>query len=203
MNLESALKYHQMGFSVIPIRPNKRPFLTTWAEYQKKKPTEDSIKKWWGTWPNANPGIVTGAISGLMVVDVDSEQGHDELNKLLPDSLITPTSRTPSGGWHYYFAYQNGLPNKARIMKDCDIRTDGGYIIAPPSQNEKGKYAWIEGLSISEVSPAAMPKLLYKQMHSSTRGEAPSSVPKCPQVSSTFLERVQGMKPFFTLPTAL
>jgi len=91
MSLQTALKYHEMGFSVIPIRSNKKPYLMTWAEYQKKKPTEDSIRKWWSTWPDANPAIVTGAISNLMVVDVDSEQGNEEIDKLIPDSLITPT----------------------------------------------------------------------------------------------------------------
>jgi hypothetical protein len=144
----------------------------TWAEYQKNKPTEDAIKKWWTTWPDANPAIVTGEIPNLMVVDIDSDRGFDELNKLIPETLTTPIARTPGGGWHYYFAYRNGLPNKARVFSDCDIRTDGGYIIAPPSIGENGKpYAWLDGLSITEASPAAMPELLYNNMHLSTRGE--------------------------------
>jgi len=161
-----------MGFSVIPVKSDKKPLLISWAEYQKSKPTEDTIKKWWNTWPDANPAIVTGEISNLMVVDVDSNRGHEELNKLMPESLITPISKTPSGGWHYYFTYRNGLPNKARVFSDCDIRTDGGYIIAPPSIGKNGKpYAWLDGLSIAEASPAAIPELLYKKMHSSTRGD--------------------------------
>jgi bifunctional DNA primase/polymerase-like protein/primase-like protein len=172
MKLKAALKYQKMGFSVIPVKPDKKPYLMTWAEYQKIKPTENAIKKWWTTWPDANPAIVTGEISNLMVVDVDSDRGHEDLNKLMPETLTTPTATTPGGGWHYYFAYQNGLPNKARVFSDCDIRTDGGYIIAPPSIGENGKtYAWLDGLSIAEASPAAMPELLYKKMHSSTRGD--------------------------------
>jgi putative DNA primase/helicase len=96
----------------------------------------------------------------------------NNLNKLIPETLITPTAKTPGGGWHYYFAYRNGLPNKARVFSDCDVRTDGGYIIAPPSIGKNGKpYAWLDGLSIAEASPAAMPELLYKKMHSSTRGD--------------------------------
>jgi len=172
VKLKAALKYQQMGFSVIPVKPDKKPCLMTWAEYQKNKPTEDTIKKWWNTWPDANPAIVTGEISNIMVVDVDSDQGLDELNKLIPETLATPIAKTPGGGWHYYFAYRNGLPNKARVFSDCDIRTDGGYIIAPPSIGENGKpYAWLDGLSIAEASPAAMPERLYNNMHLSTRGE--------------------------------
>jgi len=172
VKLKAALKYQQMGFSIIPVKPDKKPCLMTWAEYQKIKPTEDTIKKWWTTWPDANPAIVTREISNIMVVDVDSAQGLDELNKLIPETLTTPIAKTPGGGWHYYFAYQNGLPNKARVFSDCDIRTDGGYIIAPPSIGENGKpYAWLDGLSIAEANPAAMPERLYNNMQKSTKGE--------------------------------
>ena len=35
------------------------------------------IRGWWETWPNAMIGLVTGARSGLYVVDIDVKEGRD------------------------------------------------------------------------------------------------------------------------------
>ena len=84
--------------------------------------------------------------------------GHDALNEYLPDNIQTPAVKTPSGGWHYYFKYQKGLVNRARVITDCDVRTDGGYVVAPASVGENGhSYQWLDGLGLHEVDPAAMP----------------------------------------------
>jgi putative DNA primase/helicase len=64
----------QIGWSIIPLVPrdkDKRPLLTTWKEWQTKRATALQIEAWWRRWPTANIGIVTGRISGLVVVDLD------------------------------------------------------------------------------------------------------------------------------------
>ncbi len=131
-----------MQFSIIPVQPkNKKPFIK-WEPYQKEAPSEDQIKVWWDKWPQANIGIVTGALSGLTVIDVDSAAGDEAIEEHLPDSLVTPVARSPKGR-HLYFKYQEGITNNVRFLTDCDIRSEGGYIIAPPSRNGTGKaYQW-------------------------------------------------------------
>jgi len=180
--LQAAIEYCENGFSVIPVQKNKKPYIK-WERYQGERATQEQLEQWWGQWPEANVGIVTGKISGIMVLDADSKQGQKELNKLFPDSLETPTAKSP-GGWHNYFAYQEGLSNTARVLPDCDIRTDGGYIIAPPSRNAKGNYAWVEGLSIFDVAPAALPKPVYNKIKAFNRG-ATNSDHNNPQQSAT------------------
>jgi len=64
--LNAALNYSKKGFSVIPIKPDKTPYLK-WEKYQREKAGPDLIREWWDKWPDANVGIVTGAISGLNV----------------------------------------------------------------------------------------------------------------------------------------
>jgi len=157
--LKAALWYlEQMNFSIIPIKKNKRPFIK-WTEYQTTKPTVKQVRQWWEKWPHANIGIVTGAVSGINVVDCDSETGKEAINEFLPDTLLTPISKTPKG-WHYYFKYQPGLSNGVRIITDCDLRTDGGYVIAPPSKNGNGKgYDW--DLKIKKNPLEVMPEMLY------------------------------------------
>ena len=52
--------------------------------------------------------------------------------------------------------------NRARAITDCDIRTDGGYIVAPGSIGENGNpYSWLSGLAIGEVPFAVMPESLF------------------------------------------
>ncbi len=139
--LKAALDYRAVGLSMIPVNHDKKPFIP-WKKYQTEKADDRQLREWWQNWPDAMIGIVTGDISGILVIDVDTLEGHNLLEKLLPDTLITPIARTPSGGWHYYFKYRPGLVNKARVIEGCDVRTDGGYIVAPPSRNKKGVYLW-------------------------------------------------------------
>ena len=200
--LKSALWYQEQGYSVIPVQQNKKPYIK-WAEFQNKKATRQEIEQWWGEWPQANIGIVTGKISKINVVDVDTQAGLDLLNEYLPDTFLTPIARTPGGGWHYWFAYQPGLVNRARTIDGCDVRTDGGYITAPPSVNGTGrKYEWLEGHKISEVDFAAMPDSFFfdlsqdkslKNIHSSTlvttRGGVTNGLPS---VTSSYVDLKKG-----------
>ena len=70
--LKAALKYREMGKSVIPAMKNKVA-LVGWASYQKQRPSVKKIESWWRKWPDASIAIVTGKISAVTVVDADSE----------------------------------------------------------------------------------------------------------------------------------
>ena len=68
-----------------------------WSEFQKRKATPEEIKEWWKKWPDANVAIVTGEISKVSVVDIDSTEGQKEFLKFFPDYQIIPTANTPHG----------------------------------------------------------------------------------------------------------
>jgi bifunctional DNA primase/polymerase-like protein/primase-like protein len=171
--LEAALWYTENGYSVIPIRKDKKPYIK-WEKYQSGRADQNQIRGWWEKWPFANIGLVTGEASGIDVVDCDSEQGRDAINEFLPDSHIVPISKTPKG-WHYFFSHKTGLANSVRVITDCDLRTTGGYIIVPPSKNGAGKsYAWMSGLSIAKVDPAPMPEMLFDILQSGGYANASS-----------------------------
>ena len=74
MNQKAALLYRDKGFSVIPVKGNKKPYIP-WTEFQERKATVEEIEQWWKKWPGANVGIVTGKISGV-VVKADPETGE-------------------------------------------------------------------------------------------------------------------------------
>lgn len=157
--LTAALEYEFLDFSIIPCDKTKTPKIR-WLPYQNKRATCDEIKDWWKRWPDANVGIVTGPISGIYVIDIDSQDGKEAIKPFISDSPTPPTVNTPKGGQHFYFKYPEiDLGNTARLIKDCDSRGQGGYVIAPPSVNGMGKtYSWVEGLSLNDISLPDLPK---------------------------------------------
>lgn len=132
--LKNALSYLKKGKSIIPIGKDKKP-LIPWKEYQTRLATEEEVTKWFTTWKDANLGIVTGKISNLTVVDV--EKGGS-----VSDLPMTLVARTGGGGWHYYYKFHD-TPNMARFRELTDIRSEGGYVVAPPSIHSSGqRYEW-------------------------------------------------------------
>ncbi len=121
-----ALYYLKQGFSVIPAK-GKIPQVK-WQEYQTKKPTEEQIDKWWTMNPDYNIALVTGAISGVVVVDIDGV----EIPPGLPPTAVVETS---PGRYHYYFKHP-GFPIKnaiGELMPGVDFKGDEGITILPPS----------------------------------------------------------------------
>lgn len=130
---EQAKRYVKMGWSVIPIRPDgsKAPALKSWKEYQLRYPTDEELRNWFINTTNGI-GIVTGEISRLSVVDVDTK---DTL-KGIASSICVLTKK----GKHYYFRYEEQLKNWVKPTDGCwDIRTKGGYCVAPSTPN----YRWV------------------------------------------------------------
>ena len=157
--LEAALRYEARGWSVIPIEPRgKRPRLASWKPYQERRATAAEIREWWRECPNANVGIVTGAVSGLVVVDSDGPAGIDSLSRLPGLGKKTPTAITGKG-MHVYLRHPGvKILNSVRRFPGIDLRGDGGYVVAPPSTHESGTvYAFSWGL---EFDPAEIPPSL-------------------------------------------
>jgi len=130
--LKQALQYSMLlGYSVIPVGKDKRPLLKSWAEFQKRIASQEEIEEWFRMWPSANIAIVTGKISGITVIDVDTHKGGSE--KPFPK---THTIKTGNGGLQLYYKYSEGLTVSANAYPQfphIDIRNDGGYVVAPPS----------------------------------------------------------------------
>ncbi|NCC03387.1 MAG: bifunctional DNA primase/polymerase [Proteobacteria bacterium] len=138
--LHAALGYLENGFFVFPLRPrSKAPLTPNGFKDASNDPAQ--IEAWWRQHPNANIGIATGKISGLLVLDVDGT--YPEHWPQLPVTLKVKTHK----GWHFYFKYPKGHEIGCRVKIDglpVDVRADGGYIVAPPSEHpEGGHYAFV------------------------------------------------------------
>ena len=170
--LAAALAYCRRGWSVVPaynIDPRgctcrqdhtgdtsagKHPRVK-WQSYQQRRSTDDEIRTWWTRWPDANVAIITGTISGLVVIDVDPRHGGDaSLSQLLP-LPETPICLTGGGGQHVYLQHPSSIiPNGAALLPGIDLRGDGGYVIAPPSSHLSGRnYSWDPSPDDCPVAP--------------------------------------------------
>lgn len=134
-----------LKFSVIPVNKDKIPMIE-WREFQKRFPTYEEIEKW-SNFPDPELGIVTGAISDLTVVDVEK----DGDGSFLPQNTLIV--ETGGGGAHFYFKYREDLRNKARVMDLVDIRSEGGYVVAPCSKTTKGAYSIVVNHPIIDLPP--------------------------------------------------
>jgi hypothetical protein len=173
--LEAAIDYISMGMSVIPLAKDKKP-LISWLEFQKRKASEDEVRAWFDKYPDANIGIVTGCISDLTVVDCDSDNATEYFRSNYQGE--TPVVKTPKGT-HFYFKYKEGVRNAARILPDTDIRSEGGYVVAPPSSNGTGlQYVWTKDIEngcddISTLSFFSLTESLTRVgMHGDKIGES-------------------------------
>lgn len=150
--LDHALALAARGFAVFPIKPGAKspPLLNGWP--QKATSDPDEIRSFWLAVPDANIGV---HCKGMVVLDVDPKKGGDDALAALdaiygiPDTLV---ARTPSGGRHLYFRggpVANGVDVLGRGL---DVRSAGGYVVAPGSTTQDGSYTWEdESRSVAEA----------------------------------------------------
>jgi len=164
----AAFDYLSRGWSVIPLHARGKRPAVRWQEYQHRLASEQEVKGWFDIWPNANLGIVTGAVSGLAVLDVDPQHGGveslqecEEVHEPLPNTVEAVTG---GGGRHVYFAYPGVfIHNRVGLKPGIDLRGDGGYIVAPPSIHPSGHcYTWKSSHHPKSTSLADMPNWLMK-----------------------------------------
>ena len=165
--------YLARGWSVVPIVScGKRP-LVRWEEFQHRRPSEEELLAWFLHWPGANLGIVTGAVSGLVVLDIDPRHDGDEslaeLERRHGPLPQTVEAITGGGGRHVYFRHPGEVtPNRAGLARGVDLRGDGGLVVAPPSVHPSGRpYAWEVSHHPDDTPLAPMPPWLRDEI----RGE--------------------------------
>lgn len=163
--LDAALDLARRGMAVFPVwwpspdgkcacpkgdckRPGKHPITGNGFKNASTDPAQ--IARWWKVYPKANIGLATGAVSGLVVLDIDGPGGENAIAGL--DMPITPMQRTgrTDGGRHVFFAHPGTpTPGGESIggLKGLDIRGDGGYVVVAPSMHYSGTpYRWVVSL---------------------------------------------------------
>jgi len=172
---DAALEYLERGWSIIPISPDTKRPIIKWAEYQERLARPEEVDEWFSQCPGAMLAVVTGAVSGIVIVDTDNAdaEAYAKANGL----ASTPISVKTKHGRHFYFAHpMDGVRRGPRAgvnvrqhapdwpkVPGLDFRGDGSYALLPPSKS----YMWEvqPGIDIQDdlptwndwVPPAAEP----------------------------------------------
>ncbi len=143
--------YRKFKFVCIPLN-GKAPFFKKWTEV-------GHTPKELGIFANRNIGILTGKISKLTVLDIDS-QDHgvatwNKIKKLYPE-FKTPMILTPNKGYHLYFKYNSKLASTSKLHLNnkiigWDILNDGRQATTVPSIVYGKKYKWINSLETTPI----------------------------------------------------
>jgi Bifunctional DNA primase/polymerase, N-terminal len=136
--LHQALAFARGGWRVFPCLPGQK-IPATRHGYRDATTDQQQIRDWFGRGSNWNLAIATGT-PGPDVLDVDqhgpTRNGYAAFNELRRAGLFDGAAayvRTPAGGMHAYFTgsdqHSGRLPGH-----HLDFRSQGGYVLVPPSQ---------------------------------------------------------------------
>jgi putative DNA primase/helicase len=180
-HLEAALDHARRAWRVIALHsiregrctcgravcdsPGKHPRLAAWPS--QATTDERTIRSWFAHWRALNLGIVTGADSDLVGLDVDGDTGAESLRDLerqhgaLPETVVSLTGR---GGRHFLFRHPGGtVSNGVGLWPGIDVRGDGGYLVVPPSRTVS-PYDWQIGSEPGAVPLATLPEWLLDHL---------------------------------------
>jgi hypothetical protein len=146
-----------------------------------------TITAWATQAPQMNIAIATGSASNLVVLDLDIREmgeeivdGEYELKVWLAargiDVPQTMIQNTGGGGSHILLEWKSptgglrpAIPSRANWLPGVDIRADGGYIVAAPSQHVSGKfYHWRNEHALSTISSDLIHVLANEKKQTST-----------------------------------
>lgn len=162
-----AIAEQALSFGFIPIGlSGKKPILPGWTSTTKS----NAMKKISDTLESIDSiGVLTGAPSGIVVVDIDTRNdGIASWKKLVSDKGLptTFTVETGGGGLHYYFSYTHPAnyfrKNIALLGSFLDLKTNGGQVVFPGSLHATThrRYSIVDGFE-GEPILAKMPSWLF------------------------------------------
>lgn len=159
--IDSVLELARKGFWPFPLAPNTKIPLKGSNGVSDATREEEALKKMFPVGCKYNIGIAGKYFDRfLCIVDVDSKgSGHDTISfeaavnaRDLPPTL---QQHTPTGGIHFIYVCDKPIGNPVGAFPGVDIRGDGGYIVAAPSQINGKVYRFADG-SAPTAAPAWM-----------------------------------------------
>jgi hypothetical protein len=158
----AARAYQAHGWAVLPVHvaragrcscgradcpsPGKHPRVR-WERYEHARASVETVERWLERWPDTNLAVVTGAVSGVIVLDIDPRNGGDESLAALTERWgalpTTVETRTGGGGRHVWFRAPAIPVPSGPVAPGLDLKGEGGTVVVPPSVHVSGaRYEW-------------------------------------------------------------
>lgn len=141
-----------------------------WEGFQKERPTQRQIDQWFKEDTPTNIAVVCGGVSnGLVALCFNKPNGaelffgKERWQKLLLATFIVQTSR----GHHVYLRSSTEIVSQdlTKDGQECwlEIRSDGRYIMAPPSEHPSGLI--YTNIGVEEIHrPKDLPSFITKRL---------------------------------------
>jgi hypothetical protein len=145
----TAKRLHALGLQVVPSRPGSKIPAIAWKRWQTERITPEQVNHWSEYHADFNYCILTGRLSGVVVVEADNAEAEAEILKRCPPTPVQQVSGgiKPDGyrSRHFVYRYPSTLPEGWDRIKTqggvcldgnefkIDIRGDGGEIVGPGS----------------------------------------------------------------------
>jgi Bifunctional DNA primase/polymerase, N-terminal/Primase C terminal 1 (PriCT-1) len=193
----------KQGFKLFPVEARgKKPMVKSWQKVAASDP--EQLEMWATQFPGCNWGMVTGASSGVVVVDIDGPGGMASVAAWEAAGQFLPKTRThkTGNGKHYLFKCPpDGIVRNSagRIAPGTDIRGDGGYVVSPPSVHPNGtRYEVIDNSSPAHLPDWLLQKVRLPEPYKSraiAAGEIPEGRRNVSLTSIAGTMRAAGMPP--------
>ncbi len=155
--LTTALRFSTQGIVAIPVAADgtKRPGLPAWKEFQDRHPTQDELLAWFHNDQAQGLGVVTGPISGnLLLLEFEGRAVKKKIHLKAAEaikaaglgdvwqSLVNGYSEaTPSGGIHFLVKIDGPIDGNTKLASSAgedggcliETRGAGGFCITAPS----------------------------------------------------------------------
>lgn len=163
--LQYAKAYAKRGWHVLKLQTNSKAPATLNGVHSATT-DEQTLNQWFGS-GHVGMGIAAGAVSGIIVIDIDPRNGGHETwatlcakHEYTPDTLV---QKTGGGGWHLVYRYPAQGARSCIIGEGIDVISDGKYFVAEPSAVNAGYFFedW-DVCNDIDVDPAPLPSWLLE-----------------------------------------
>lgn len=187
--LDAALRYRELGWSVIPMKKEDKIPHVKWKKYQTELPTEEDLKHWFSKWPDANIALICGNLSGVFALDFDDQAALEQYKAIYDPNVQDTMCQKTAHGMHALFL-TNGdtVPLIQPVAEKIDLKGEGSYIMVEPSIHPTGEpYQWIglnpltDGIDDILDPPSGIQKLIDDYKQSSTKRIKQIEQPKNPE----------------------
>jgi hypothetical protein len=156
------------GLQVLPAALGSKAPKISWKKWQDRR-ADEMATRWFGG-GQCNYWVMTGRMSGMIVIDCDTEAGHKFWVELIPDIDATTRVDTRLGRHHHWYKVPQDWiqsinswavhPIGVRAedvttdMVSFDVKADGGGVLVPPSTHPDTGLAYTWAVPLSDVREA-------------------------------------------------
>lgn len=162
--------------------PGKVPLQSDWAA------RGDTTK------PDGNYGILTGPVSDLLVIDVDTEDsaavfaGWD-----LPETLTVRSGRSSGVGRHFYYRWPADLVRVPNRLDGVELKGPGRQVVGPGSMHPSGRRYEIErDLPLAELPEAFVARIAEAVTQKARRDRTEDATVEALEALERFVEHLPG-----------